>query len=81
MQLLPYLLIVKVSRHKTFAIILVNTAMPSAGYAYALLITNTIKLKKFVLLVLDLLNLPLNRLTVELRFPERTGSEKMYLKS
>jgi hypothetical protein len=67
MPLLAYLPIVKVNRHKTFAIISINTAI-------ALSITNTIKLKKFVLLVLDLLNLPLNKLTVALRFPVHNGS-------
>jgi hypothetical protein len=74
--------IVKVNRHKTFAIIWINIAMGVAPpSAIALSIMNTIKLKKFVRLALALLNLPLNRLTVALRFPERNGSEKMYLKS
>ena len=55
-------------------------AMPAAGYAYASSTTNTIKLNKFVRLVLERLNLPLNRLTVELRFQKRNGNEKMCLK-
>jgi exodeoxyribonuclease V alpha subunit len=43
--------------------------------------TNIIKLKKFVQLVLVQLNLPLNRLTVEQKFPGHNGNEKMCLKS
>ncbi len=72
--LLPYSLIVRVNKHKTFAVILINIA-------FALLTTNIIKLNRFVQLVLVRLNLPLNRLTVEQRFLGHNGNEKMSLKS